>query len=212
MGRRSLETAMMCNPGKGVYGRVITRTHGDFDNQPWMLANVSAQCDWLLSQKENRREVTVFLDNDIIVRQAMPELPDDADIYVTWRDNVGDLSKAQPYNYGVVIVRHTIPAMRAMMWLEDRVSKMAPRHQKWYGNQIALREMVGPLKRNETVIRTLHNSVPVKIHQLPCHKFNWSPPADRLRQNAGDKVFIHLKGDRKEAFDYYWNKVMSNEK
>ena len=174
----------------------------------WMLTNVMAQTDWLL-RDGNCGDINVFLDNDIIVRQTMPlgTLPD-ADMYVTWRDDVGDLSTVQPYNYGVLIVRSHVNAIRAMMWLENRVAQLAPKHQKWYGNQMALRELVGPLNRNETVTRNFQ-TFSIDVHQLPCHKWNWSPPTDKLKQSASDKLCVHLKGDRKEAMPYYHDLVVN---
>jgi len=185
------------------------RVRPDLFNHPWMLANTMCQVDFLLSHGENDETFTVFLDNDVIVRNQLLEIPP-ADMWVTWRDNVGELSEQQPYNYGVLFVNHTVPAIRAMLWLEHRIMQLHPRRQKWYGNQIALRELVGPLRKDETVTREM-GTFAVDVHQLPCHKFNWSPPTERLYQNAGDKVFVHLKGERKEAFNHYYQLVMNHE-
>ncbi len=177
---------------------------------PFMLANVMAQNEHLLQVSEFVDKV-VFLDNDIIMRNPLGELihDDRTELHVTWRDNVGKLSDAQPYNYGVLIVQNNPMAKRAMMWLEERVSKLSPDRQKWYGNQIALRELVGPLRRNESVFRDLGRAFFI-VEQLPCHKYNWTPPDDKPKQSASDKIFIHLKGDRKDLFGYYYDKVMNN--
>ena len=39
----------------------------------------------------------------------------------------------------------------------------------------------------------------------------WADQTERLYQNAGDKVFVHLKGERKEAFNHYYQLVMNHE-
>lgn len=222
MALKSIETVRKHHPGAHAYlytdskdynfrvARPQLRVRPDYFEHPFMLTNVLCQTDFMLTSGKDIEPV-VFLDNDVIMRQRLPQKLLDAsvDMYVTWRDNVGKLSESQPYNYGVLIARCTVPAIRAMMWLEHRVSQLAPKYQKWYGNQIALRELAGPLKKNEVVTCNFPR-FNVRIQQLPCHKWNWSPPMDNLKQNAGDKYFIHLKGDRKEAFDHYYNLVMND--
>lgn len=179
----------------------------EYFEQPFMVANVMCQFDWMARCRQPN--VTYFLDNDILMMQEPPELPD-ADLCVTWRDDVGELSLTQPYNYGVLITRHTMDTVRAFAWLEDRVRKLTPQRQKWYGNQIALRELAGPIRRDETVLRDF-GYFKANIHQLPCDTWNWSPPPEELEQDRSDKVFVHLKGDRKSAFDYYHERALHEE-
>lgn len=201
-------------PGKNLsyyVDAIEVRMRPDLFIHSWMVTNVMCQTEWML-ERGKCDDMTVFLDNDIIMRNDLYELDDpcgkDPDMCVTWRDNVGQLSDTQPYNYGVLIVKHTTAAIRAMMWLEQRVLQLHPKHQEWYGNQMALRELVGPLAKD--VVTRQFGTFEIDVEQLPCHKWNWTPPDDKLKQNAKDKVFVHLKGNRKEAFDYYYNLVMKD--
>ena len=58
-------------------------------DQPWMVATVMLQLEHMI---QHPHDTTVFLDNDIVMVNPMPELPNEADMWVTWRDNVGALS------------------------------------------------------------------------------------------------------------------------
>ena len=105
-----------------------------------------------------------------------------------------------PYNYGVLMVNNTLAGKEAMLWLRDRVAKFGSAYQKWYGNQWALRELVGG-SCNDPAPRRVHRTTgfwPIQIQVLECDKFNYTP------QDSGEDLrgvyFVHAKGERDEMF------------
>ena len=189
-----------------LVGKAEIRVSPYFD-QPPMVCNLLCQTDHLmrLELTPHSKTFTIFLDTDILMTSDLPALSEEPDLFVTWRDNVGKVSEHMPYNYGVIIARHTIATGMAFQWLLQRVLKLQGMRQKWYGNQIALRELVGPLQKDSIHVRDL-GYFSLTIEQLPCFKWNWTPPETKPKMSPSSKVFTHLKGDRKDLFDYYYEK------
>lgn len=182
---------------------------------PFMIGNVLCQLDWLLNQEPHPDEFTVYVDTDVLHAKPIDRAYLDAknaDIYPTFRTDLGKLSDHMPYNYGVLIVRHTVAAKHAMSWLLQRVMKLQPARQHWYGNQIALRELVGPIRPFDVYDRPM-GYFTVRVHQLPCREWNWSPNPKCVRNSTGEtKYFVHLKGSLKDNhFDYFYDKVINRE-
>lgn len=182
----------------------------DEQKEPKMLANVRCQLQHLMSVPWGCR--TLFLDADTLVREPLPMF--DADMFVTWRDKVnGEESQIvalMPYNYGVVGAYNSPSVLEAWMWMYQRICHMADSYQDWYGNQLALAELVGaPAKAGE---KTVHARIrwayegrsdakPITVKQLPCEQYNYTP--ESLDENVSDKYVLHFKGGRKDLMRQY---------
>lgn len=182
----------------GIDGQVIVE---EYHSRPFMLMNVALQFDFLV---ERARDRVVFLDADAFMARPLPEISGEWDVAVTWRDNMGALGQMQPYNYGVVIVNRTGSTLAGWAWMCERISRMAPKQQKWYGNQIALRELCGPVVNGPQVTVRGHDWFDIRVKHLPCATWNWTPPDENPKQRLLNQAFVHFKGQRKDLADYYF--------
>ena len=162
----------------------------------------------------------MFLDADVLAVQFAPELEDpefwkDKDLFVTQRDHVGfdekgnkvvGVAREMPYNYGVLGVNNTtggvgIGGLEAMIALRSRVAKFGGTYQKWYGNQWALRELVGGSCTDPSP-RDVSRHIgfwAIKIHVAPCDTWNFTP--ESVDEDLDGAYFVHTKGDRKDMFN-----------
>lgn len=166
-----------------------------------MLENVKAQAEFLCKDMVRSEDEVVFLDNDALLAKPLPEMGD-CNVGVTWRDNLGALSMLQPYNYGVVMAKKCPDTIAAWFWMCDHIGKQTPQNQAWYGNQVALRELVGGVGRAEMV----HGYFKIKTLHLPCETYNWTP--EDVGEDISEKYVVHCKGDRKDLLDHYYNRIM----
>lgn len=180
----------------------------DYGQQrPAMVANLDAQIKVLMNVPIGER--VLFLDADTICMQTFPWT--DADLHVTWRDQVNgdrDMAKQQPYNYGVLGVNVTPATIEAFYWLRARILRMNPERQRWYGNQLALADLLGqPNGSHERRIRwTLEDEgTPLSVCELPCDTWNWTPNGPD--ESIEGKGIIHCKGDRKDLIEHYAKRV-----
>jgi len=184
-----------------------------FNNSPAMVANLQAQVHFCLTPYFTAP--TMFLDADVLAveRNDLWERDSywkDRDMIVTQRDHIGlddngqkivGVARNMPYNYGVLVVNNTEGGKEAMIWLRQRVSKYGHTYQKWYGNQWALRELVGgacvdPVPRQ--VVRSI-GFWNVRIQVLDGEKFNYTPESET--EDFTGRYFVHVKGDRKDMFN-----------
>jgi hypothetical protein len=203
MARKSAESVKRVDPA----GRIEFIT--DDGSRPAMVANLDAQLKVL--GWADRGERVLFLDADTLMLKPFPwDLQ--ADLYVTWRDQVnGDREMAihQPYNYGVVgcIVRPQ--TIEAFMWMRARILQMGRKNQDWYGNQLAMAELIGlpNAERKDVRIRwaLADAGTPLAVRCLPCETWNYSP--DTEGEEIKDKGIIHLKGDRKDLMQHYAERI-----
>lgn len=179
-------------------GGTLTIVHLDrFD----MQQNVLAQARHLCSDEVAEGDEVVFLDNDALLVKPLPALGD-CNVGVTWRDNMGDVSMLMPYNYGVVMAKKCPDTIAAWFWMCDHISKQQPKNQNWYGNQVALRELVGGIGNPERD----HGYFKVKTLHLPCETYNWTPETEG--EDFSDKYVVHCKGNRKDMLDHYYSRIM----
>lgn len=184
--------------------------------EPAMLANIRAQLSYLLGAPDG--QVALFLDADTLLRREIP-LPGGVHLLVTWRDHVAKnadgsreegIANLMPYNYGVIAVRACNATREAWMWLYQRVCNMGDRYQDWYGNQIALAELVGARPKQgmgEKAIKIrwaeFGRSAPtyLVVHQAPCELYNYVPEAEG--EDVSEKYVLHFKGGRKDMMAAY---------
>lgn len=173
--------------------------------RPKMVANLDAQVAVMAEMPY--RERVLFLDSDTLMRQPFPWKPT-ADLYVTWRDHVNgdaEMAKQQPYNYGVVGCIATARTLELFFWLRARVLQMTPMRQDWWGNQLALADLLGAPRTEPWWARirwTLTDrGTPFLVQPLPCDVWNYSP--DAPGEDVSAKGILHLKGKRKEMMQAY---------
>lgn len=180
---------------------------------PIMLANLEAQV--VAFGVATLNEPVIFLDTDVLLVRPLPT--NLADLVVTWRDHVGvvdgeevaGVATQMPYNYGVIVCGNNARVLEAFIWMRERVRKMHSGYKQWYGNQIALAELVGPkpdgvpgaeLRRIPWAVA----SVPgygINVAKLPCEIFNYTPQAED--EDITQKVALHFKGARRSLMPSY---------
>lgn len=171
--------------------------------RPAMVANLDAQVSVICQTSKGER--VLFLDADTIMLQPFPWT--DADLHVTWRADVNgdaEMARQQPYNYGVLGANVTPAAIEAFIWLRARILRMQPERQQWYGNQLALEQLLGQPNRGiqRRVRWTLEDQgMPLSVCELPCDVWNFSP--DRAEQDVTGKGILHMKGGRKDLMARY---------
>ena len=127
----------------------------------------------------------MYCDNDMIFQRSYEPLMDlDCDVVITRQDRkVLDtegncLSDVMPYNGGIILCKNTdyFPNLVEIM------EQMPFQLQHWYGNQMAMKELVNAFS---TVM-------------LPCSTYNYTPDKyeDSLK-DMSDKWCVHFKGARK---------------
>lgn len=176
--------------------------------RPAMVANLDAQLAALNYLQQGDR--VLFLDADVLLRRPFPWslVPD---LYVTWRAEVNgdrEMAMLQPYNYGVVGCHVRPGVTEAFYWMRQRVLQMAHKNQDWYGNQLALADLVGAAPKEgqtdkDVRIRWSLNDrgTLLTVRQLPCEVWNYSP--DSADEDVSEKGILHLKGDRKDLMSHY---------
>jgi hypothetical protein len=183
-----------------------------FDNQfevkrPAMVANLDAQLIALHEARPGER--VLFLDADTLMLKTFPWTS--ADIHATWRPDVNgdvEMARQQPWNYGVLGVNVTPAAIEAFYWLRQRVLKMSAHNQAWYGNQLALMDLLGQPNggQGRRIRWTLADSgTPLSVCELPCDTWNWSPNGPD--EDIEGKGIIHCKGNRKDLIEHYAGRI-----
>jgi len=181
--------------------------------RPAMVANLDAQIAALNSIERGDR--VLFLDADTLLRRPFPWNLH-TDLYVTWRRDVNgdrEMATLQPYNYGVLGAHVNVRTIEAFLWLRARILQMNVRNQGWYGNQLALAELVGAAPESgeadkEVRIRwsLTDRGTALQVAQLPCEIFNYSPNA--MDEDVSEKAILHLKGDRKDLMQHYADRAV----
>lgn len=183
--------------GSGVSVKILP------SGRPAMVANLDAQIAALMDSPGER---LLFLDADTLVRRQFPW--GDHDLYVTWRDHVNgdcEMARQQPYNYGVLGAVANPATIEAFIWLRARILQMAPKNQAWYGNQLALADLLGAARSEPWTARirwTLtDDGMPLRVCPLPCETWNYSPNSPD--EEVKDKAILHMKGGRKDLIEHY---------
>lgn len=199
-----------------VYGNEITiQILRDCGREPAMLANIRTQLEYLHWSKKN--STVIFLDADVLVTQ--PFVTEQSaypwEVFTTWRDKVNgernDIATLMPYNYGVIGARAIPNVIEAWTWMYQRVCNMADKYQDWYGNQLALSELIGaPPKYDERGHRMVKVNwayegryVPREFLalMLPCDQYNYTP--ETIDEDISKRYVLHFKGGRKELMKEY---------
>ena len=114
----------------------------------------------------------------------------------------------QPYNYGVLGASVYPQTIEAFYWLRARILRMNIRNQRWYGNQLALADLVGTAPESGEARKFARirwalgdRGTMLSIRQLPCSTWNYSP--NEADEDVSEKAILHMKGDRKDLMQHY---------
>ena len=176
-----------------------------------MTANVAVIADMVLGAEPT--DELWFIDPDTLLQKPLV-MPPKCDIAATWRVVLLDVDREavadMPYNFGVIGFRGTPAARDAAVWMRERVASFNPGYQDWYGNQMALAALAGPIPSNgvDPIVR---RGIPwrpfdepttsVNIARLPCDEWNYTPiTGDEI---CDDKRLLHFKGVRRKFMPAY---------
>lgn len=178
---------------------------------PIMVANIEAQLTALI---EGADDYYVFLDTDVLLLKSIPQV---GELTVTWRDHVAvteegekvaGIAGAMPYNYGVMCVKRCKATIEAFMWLRERVRRMHPQQQKWYGNQLAMTELAGPAPKVGTQIdvrripwQLANPSTFLSVGKIPCELYNYTPRV--AHSEVKNQHALHFKGHSRGLMEGY---------
>jgi len=183
------------------------------DALPIMVANVASQVKAMFRATSDK---LVFLDTDVLL---LGELPHVGDVTVTWRDHVtvndeGEkqegIASIMPYNYGVITARFNENSADAFIWMRERIKQMGHRQQEWYGNQLALAELAGPIKKDAVGVEVGEREIPWSLHQpgtrvvigkIPCERFNYTPQS--ADEDIDSRYALHFKGKKRDLMKGY---------
>lgn len=191
----------------GIRGRV-RRVDCPVDHAKLMLSRARAQLAHV--EASDFARPIVLLDSDILLRASMAPLFDaDFDVALTWRP-----SAAMPINGGLIVLNNRRPDT-ARAFCRRFVACYASRYSAggndgWYGDQHALREIVG-LTAQELPRTARIDRDGCRLLLLPCDRWNFSPD-NRLAAIADglpDKVVLHFKGQRKRLMEPFWSTFLA---
>jgi len=185
----------------------------DFGHMAPMLANLEAI--WQLLATVAYGEELVMLDTDTIALRPVALL-DEASLAVTWRDHVRKTEEGEklagvaaqmPYNFGVIAFRADRYALEAALWMRERVRRLCGRWRTWYGNQIALAELLGPAPAaRDRVDVGLPWSLTeyggaVHVNRHPCEEWNYTPAG--AGEDIAGRGVLHFKGHARALMGPY---------
>jgi hypothetical protein len=187
---------------RGVAGP-LRRLDVPVDHAALMLSRSRAQLACV--QSSDFARPMVLLDSDILLRGSLqPLFAEDFDVALTWRAN-----KPMPVNGGLLVLHNRRPDVsraffeRFLHVYEERYA--ADANAGWYGDQLALRDLVG-LPWREFGGQQLVERDGCRIRLLPCDVWNFSPDNSLGAIVAGlpDKLVLHFKGQRKRLMEPFW--------
>lgn len=181
----------------GIWGvDFVFRRPDTVDPERLMLANIADQVRILEVSRKN----TLFLDTDVVLLDGDIDFAvNDYDAAFTWRDNMGQLSDQMPWNYGVIYA--TPNAAPLFRQLHAHCSILGPKYHHWYGNQIALAQVLKcPYEDTEMEWNGL------RIRALPCAEWNYTP--ESTDEDTFQAHVLHFKGPRKHMIGHYLEKAL----
>lgn len=182
---------------------------------PIMLANLEAQIQMIGTLMRPGGLVT-FLDTDVL-KTGVVDFDAPFDLLVTWRDHVGHdekgepiegLARTMPYNYGVLSAMATVQTLEAFVFMRERIRRMTPGLQHWYGNQVALAALCGPrpsegqaLEKRDIPWIPTQGGKEIIVCKMPGMMMNYTPRV--AGEDLSQRVYIHLKGASRGLMEGY---------
>ena len=172
------------------------------DHGEIMLERTRRQLDFLENYDFN--SPLVFADTDMLVLAPIGKVfHKKFDVALTLRSD-----SDMPINGGLILVNDQQP-QKSLNFFRRLLSKMEleskARRREWYGDQIALADMLAPLDGQHDVGR-LRDYGDFSTLFLDSAQYNYSPPSERprLRQDLHGKVIYHFKGRCRGYMDAFW--------
>ena len=170
--------------------------------QKLMLDRLKAQRAFLASERFDGP--IVMLDTDILGnRNLASTFASDYDVGVTIQDDPRFPSEVDmPYNNGVVFVRNE--RCQAVLRYFDRLIELIqampqPLHA-WFGNQYAVRDLLGRLQPDEIV-----QIEAARIKVFPCSLYNYAP--EFVEEEVSGKYILHFRGRKKRLMPAFARKL-----
>lgn len=184
--RAMVESIRQTNPGAVIYQLT------DFDTPCVAPVDVILRSkmnvpmmSFKLSMVQQLPEPMIIIDTDMIVQNDLSHIfNSDFDVALTkryrdvaFRESGKSINDLMPYNAGIMFSKNRD------FWKDchEACLRMSPEQQKWWGEQLALAEVVKTGK--------------YKVLELPGETYNYSP--DSPEDDTSDKACIHYKGERK---------------
>lgn len=131
----------------------------------------------------------VFIDTDCVVQRSVePLFETDFDVALTRREHIGldplgtDVAAVMPYNTGVMLAKPS----GWDFWINARnyCERLPDRERRWWGDQLA--------------VKAVAEVAPLRILELPCHEYNYSPAAEA--EDVSGKFIVHYKGPQRKPW------------
>lgn len=167
-----------------------------------MLSRSEAQLAYL--QAQDFSQPLVFIDSDILINAALtPLFEEDFDVALTWRQ-----SSTMPINGGLIILNNRRPEI-AKKFFRDFVEiyrKNYADQGAWYGDQLAMRDLVG-LNHRQMQQASLIHIQDCRVLLLSCDIYNFSPENNfnSIVNRPIEKAVLHFKGERKRLMSAFWD-------
>lgn len=148
-------------------------------------------------------ERLLFVDSDILVAGSIAAaFSNEYDIGLTWRHDA-----EMPFNIGVMFVSNGTPAIcvRFFRALLDIFERLPEQSLRWYGDQIALAQLVNLTPREIAVSPTFVKDG-IRFRFFPCDTYNFTPVNTSLavRRLPDGAKLIHFKGNRRPMMEPMW--------
>jgi len=128
----------------------------------------------------------IFLDTDVIVQRDLSLLfESEFDVALTRRENIGldpqgiDVAAVMPYNTGVMFSRPSGWDFWHNAW--NYCETLPDNARRWWGDQFS--------------IKAVAEIAPLRIRELPCDLYNYSPALET--EDVNGRFVVHYKGKRK---------------
>lgn len=129
----------------------------------------------------------IFLDTDVVVHKDLaPVFDEEFDVGLTIRlepimgPNGADVTKAMPYNTGVMFSKQT----GKPFWAEAHqyCLSLPKEAREWWGDQLS--------------VKAVADTTSLKVKTFPCDLYNYTPESQN--EDLSNKFVVHYKGERKQ--------------
>jgi hypothetical protein len=191
---------------------VFRRTAGESIKESFthlMRAETRTWCAY--AESDLLRRPTVLMDVDILLQRSPAALFDGSfDIGLTYTKE----PTLHPFNAGVILIdpRRRDPVQRFFATLDEYVADLAPDHQEWYGDQMALADAVGTddVSGWQGAVDRAMNGM--RLRAVPAVDWNASLALDAdnkpLFAPMPGRGLVHFKGERKGLMLRYATEVL----
>lgn len=177
------------------------RVSKPIDHDHLTLERARMQLEFVKTHTAGER--LLFVDSDILVAGSIAAaFSNEYDIGLTWRHDA-----EMPFNIGVMFVSNGTPAIcvRFFRALLDIFERLPEQSLRWYGDQIALAQLVN-LTPREIAVSQIFVKDGIRFRFFPCETYNYTPLNTSLavRRLPDGAKLIHFKGNRRPMMEPMW--------